>query len=92
MEIKYNLKETYWRPILKIKAQGLLCPEPIMMLHKAIQDAQEGERIELYATDPSTEKDVDRFCEFLGHNLLKKNKKSDIFYFLIQKNEGAIEK
>ena len=67
MEIKYNLKEIYWRPILKIKAQGLLCPEPIMMLHKAIQDAQEGERIELYATDPSTEKDVERFCKFLGH-------------------------
>ena len=56
-----------------------------MMLHKAIQEAQEGERIEMYATDPSTEKDVERFCKFLGHKLLKKDKESDIFYFLIQK-------
>ncbi len=85
MEIKYNLKEIYWRPILKIKAQGLLCPEPIMMLHRAIQEVGQGEKVELYATDPSTERDIDRFCEFLGHNLLDKETTTETFYFLIEK-------
>ena len=40
---------------MKIDAVGLLCPEPIMMLHRAIQKISEGEKVELYATDPSTE-------------------------------------
>ena len=39
---------------MKIDAVGLLCPEPIMMLHRAIQKISEGEKVELYATDPST--------------------------------------
>ena len=69
-----------------IKAEGLICPEPIMLLHKAIQGAKKGDKIELFATDPSTERDVTRFCEFLGHKLLKKSLESDIFYFVIQKD------
>jgi len=71
---------------LIIKAEGLICPEPIMLLHKAIQGVKKGDKIELFATDPSTERDVTRFCEFLGHKLLKKSLESDIFYFVIQKD------
>ena len=70
---------------MKIKAEGLLCPEPIMMLPRAIQEVKQGEQIELYATDPSTERDVDRFCNFLWHNLLKKETSTEPFYFLIEK-------
>ena len=72
---------------MKVQAEGLICPEPIMMLHKAVQEAKNGEKIELYATDPSTERDVIKFCKFLGHNLLKKTKEADIFYFLVQINK-----
>ena len=46
---------------MKVDAKGLLCPEPIMMLHKAMQELKSGEKVELYATDPSTERDIDRF-------------------------------
>ena len=55
-----------------IDAKGLKCPEPIMMLHKAVRESEHGERIEIFATDPSTERDIDKFCEFLGHKLIKK--------------------
>ena len=70
---------------MKIDAKGLMCPEPIMMLHKAIREISKGEKVELYATDPSTQSDIDRICEFLGHNLLKKKTNEEPFYFLIEK-------
>tara|TARA_B100001750_G_scaffold153982_1_gene123518 strand:- start:140 stop:364 length:225 start_codon:yes stop_codon:yes gene_type:complete len=70
---------------MKIDAVGLLCPEPIMMLHKAIQEISYGDKVELYATDPSTERDIDRFCEFLGHNLIDKEVSKETLYFLIEK-------
>ena len=73
---------------MKVDAKGLLCPEPIMMLHKAMQELKSGEKVELYATDPSTERDIDRFCNFLGHNLLKKETTSELFYFLIEKQRN----
>ena len=34
---------------MKVDAKGLLCPEPIMMLHKAMQELKSGEKVELYA-------------------------------------------
>ena len=38
---------------MKVDANGLICPEPIMMLHKAINDSIDGAIIELEATDPT---------------------------------------
>jgi tRNA 2-thiouridine synthesizing protein A len=50
-----------------------------------MQELKSGEKVELYATDPSTERDIDRFCKFLGHNLLNKETSTEPFYFLIEK-------
>ena len=55
----------------EVDATGLKCPEPVMMLHAAIRRALVGETVLLTATDPSTQRDVANFCEFLGHNLLE---------------------
>jgi tRNA 2-thiouridine synthesizing protein A len=77
---------------MKIEAEGLLCPEPIMMLHKVINEVEHGEIIELFATDPSTERDVERFCNFLGHNLIEKKieKEKEKFYYLVEKQDKHI--
>ena len=69
---------------IEINAEGLKCPEPIMLLHKAVRESQDGDLIELTATDKSTERDVEKFCNFLGHKLLEK-KNHRRFYFLVQR-------
>ena len=53
-----------------IDAIGLKCPEPVMLLHAAMRRLAPGQELTLRATDPSTERDVPNFCEFLGHALL----------------------
>ena len=53
-----------------LDTQGLFCPEPVMMLHNAVRDAKPGDVIKVVATDPSTERDIPKFCQFLGHELL----------------------
>ena len=75
---------------IKIDAKGLKCPEPIMLLHKAIRESRHGDIIEVFATDPSTERDIDKFCEFLGHKLLKKEIDNDNFYYLVEKRDKNI--
>ena len=42
------------------------------------------------ATDPSTERDVDKFCEFLGHKLLEKKITNENLYFVVQKIDKNI--
>mgnify|MGYP001454696575 CR=1 FL=1 len=70
---------------MKIDATGLICPEPIMLLHKAIHESKSGDIVELIATDPVAKKDVEKFCEFLDHQLVSFNKKEDKFIFKVKK-------
>tara|TARA_B100000965_G_C19540134_1_gene735170 strand:- start:1038 stop:1262 length:225 start_codon:yes stop_codon:yes gene_type:complete len=70
---------------MKVNANGLICPEPIMMLHRAINDSVDGAIIELEATDPTAERDVKKFCHFLDHELLDFKRTGDQLTFKIRK-------
>ena len=54
----------------RVDATGLLCPEPVMMLHNFVRTMAAGEIVKVIATDESTLRDIPRFCEFLRHALL----------------------
>jgi len=69
----------------KLDATGLLCPEPVMMLHKVVKDVVEGAVIEVVATDPSTTRDIPKFCAFLGHELLDQQVCDKTYVYFIRK-------
>ncbi|MFC3115145.1 sulfurtransferase TusA [Cellvibrio fontiphilus] len=64
---------------------GLLCPEPVMMLHKIMRETNSGELIEVVATDPSTLRDIPKFCLFLGHELVEQQQSEANYIFYIRK-------
>ena len=68
-----------------VDARDLYCPEPVMLLHNAVRDIADGQVIELLATDPSTQRDVPKFCHFLGHALLWQDREGELFRYLIAK-------
>lgn len=68
-----------------LDARGLYCPEPVMLLHKKIREVQAGQRIRVLATDPSTERDIAKFCNFLDHQLLEAVTVDDEYHFLLEK-------
>ena len=72
-------------PQESIDAIGLKCPEPVMLLHAAMRRLQSCQELTLRATDPSTERDVPNFCEFLGHALLVARREGDEFHYRIRK-------
>lgn len=67
-----------------LDTQGLFCPEPVMMLHNAVRDAKPGDVIKVIATDPSTERDIPKFCQFLGHELLESSSESQRWIYFIR--------
>ncbi|MFL2732973.1 MAG: sulfurtransferase TusA family protein [Gammaproteobacteria bacterium] len=71
--------------MIEIDAKGLKCPEPIMLLHQSIHEANEGDVIKLIATDPTAIKDVEKFCDFLNHTLLSFEDKEGVISFEVQK-------
>jgi len=66
-------------------ASGLLCPEPVMMLHNKIRDIDVDTILEVVATDPSTQRDIPKFCQFLGHELLHSEERDLTYFYLIRK-------
>lgn len=72
-----------------LDTQGLYCPEPVMMLHSKIRDMDAGEMLLVEATDPSTVRDIPKFCSFLGHELIEQSEQKNIFKYYIRK--GSLE-
>ena len=66
---------------------GLSCPEPVMLLHKSVRSMEAGQVIEVLATDPSTLRDIPKFCHFLGHELLSQQEDKNNYRFMIKKLE-----
>lgn len=71
-----------------LDARGLLCPEPVMMLHAAVRKMAPGEVLQVLATDPSTQRDIPKFCQFLGYELVEHAEENDEFLYWIRKAES----
>jgi tRNA 2-thiouridine synthesizing protein A len=69
----------------ELDARGLNCPEPVMLLHRQVREAKIGETLHVRATDPSTTRDIPKFCTFLGHDLLKQQSDDKEYHYLIRK-------
>jgi tRNA 2-thiouridine synthesizing protein A len=71
-----------------LDATGLFCPEPVMLLHNKIRDISVGEVLQVLATDPSTQRDIPKFCVFLGHELLESTEFEGHYSYLLRKLEN----
>jgi tRNA 2-thiouridine synthesizing protein A len=72
-----------------LDATGLYCPEPVMLLHNKIRDIATGEVVQVLATDPSSQRDIPKFCTFLGHELLEQDEFEGIFRYWLRKQDES---
>jgi tRNA 2-thiouridine synthesizing protein A len=68
-----------------LEAEGLRCPEPVMMVRKTIRKMQDGEVLLIKADDPSTTRDIPSFCRFMDHQLLQAQTDELPYQYLIRK-------
>ncbi len=82
-----------------LDTKGLICPEPLMLLHRAIRKILAGELLIVEATDPSSMRDIPKFCIHLGHVLqnhqampLSSTHSDMVYRFEIVKGDKDVEK
>ena len=68
-----------------LDARGLFCPEPVMLLHGKVRDLAAGGLLKVLATDPSTRRDIPKFCLFLGHELVEQTEDGNSYLYWIRK-------
>lgn len=69
----------------QLDARGLMCPEPLMLARNALRALEPGDVLEILATDPSTVRDFEQLCRFLGHQLLHSGQTDGEFQFRIRR-------
>ena len=69
----------------KLDTLGLRCPEPIMLVRKAIRELGIGQVLYLIADDVATTRDVPSFCRYMDHELLSLQTESKPYQYWIKK-------
>lgn len=61
------------------------CPEPLILLKKAIRDSVEGDIVEVLSDDPVSLRDFPAYCKFMKHELLSMPNEKNPYLFRIKK-------
>lgn len=75
--------------IHSINACGLACPQPLEMVYEKINDLEDGDILEIKATDPGFSKDIEVWCGQACHTYLKSEKSDDSFIVRIRKGSTS---
>ncbi|WP_018623731.1 sulfurtransferase TusA [Kangiella aquimarina] len=73
----------------KLDALGLRCPEPVMMVRLNVRKMADGEVLLVVADDPSTTRDIPKFCTFMDHQLIGSDTDQLPYKYLIKKGMAA---
>ncbi len=74
-------------PSQTLDCTGLQCPLPVVKTAQTIKKMPAGEVLELLATDPGVEPDMNAWSRRTGNELLGISKEGDVFHVLIRKSK-----
>lgn len=67
-----------------VDARGLICPIPLLHMRLAINCLTTGDRLTIYADDPTFEKEFAMFCTLSSITPLTKEQSGDFMTYTIQ--------
>lgn len=98
ISVKENKKESQKidfkvqdKNVLRLDACGLQCPGPIMETYKKMNNMQNGEVIEIKATDPGFKKDIVKWAEKTGNKVLDVNSENGVITAKLIKGEPVVK-
>lgn len=81
---------------MRLDAKGLACPMPIVKTKKAISELEEGQVLEVQATDKGSRADLAAWAKTVGHLYIGTREEGDVLYHYIRKcsteDSDAVEK
>lgn len=73
------------RPDQVLDCKGLQCPVPVIKTAQAMKQLESGAVLELLATDPGVEPDMNAWSSRTGNQLLGIDKDGDVFHVFLKK-------
>ena len=75
---------------VRLDCCGMQCPGPIMEVFQSVKSMNDGEILEVTASDPGFAKDVASWCRRTGNTLLSNEEKNDEYIATIQRGTNAV--
>lgn len=69
-----------------VDCRGMNCPLPVVKTAQAMKELAGGQLLELLATDPGVEPDMQAWSRRTGNELVKIEKVADVFHVLVRKS------
>jgi TusA-related sulfurtransferase len=70
---------------LVLDCKNLLCPMPIIKLNAAINQIAVGQTLQMVATDPGSQYDVQAWAKQTAHELVATQKDGKIFSYVVRR-------
>lgn len=70
---------------IDLDVKRLLCPMPVIRLGEAIDKAQVGDKIQVFATDSGVLHDIPAWCKVHGHKVIACDEKINEIILLVEK-------
>lgn len=71
-------------PAAVVDATGRPCPMPVILLAKAVEDAESGASVLLLADDPAAKVDVPVWCRMKSHDLVGVEQEEAVWRFTVR--------
>lgn len=68
-----------------LDARGLSCPLPLLKTKLELNSMAVGETLHVLATDAGSQRDMQRFAELSGHELIASDTLDDAFHYWLRK-------
>jgi tRNA 2-thiouridine synthesizing protein A len=72
-----------------VDARGHRCPMPLLMAKRALNRLDDGQLLQVLATDAGSARDFSVFARQSGHELLETEQRDDTFHILLRKHGNA---
>lgn len=86
MESFMNRVASYDKKTIKIDACGISCPGPILKLKKSMEELQNGERLEIIATDAGFPRDAEAWCQTTGNRFVTARSEGGKHQIIVEKS------
>lgn len=78
-------QEGDWKIDRTLDTLGYFCPEPVVRTRTELKKMAVGEILEILADDPGSFRDIPRFTERVGQQLLLATQEDSYYRFIIKK-------
>jgi len=75
---------------ISVNCSGLQCPGPIMKVFETMKEMQDGEMLEVTASDPGFQADIVSWCRRTGNTLVSNEKRGSEYVAVVQKGMGSV--